>query len=64
MVNEKKFELCDVLDEIKKITYPSTANVRNAEFARKCYPFCECGEGQFIAVLKNLNKNENMKQKY
>jgi len=52
LINEKGFELLNVSDEIKEFTEPSKANIKNAEYARKCYQFNNLGEGQFIAVLK------------
>lgn len=58
MINEKSFELLDVKQEIREITLPSNANLKNADFARKFYPFSGKGEGQFVAVFKNKSDIE------
>ena len=52
-VNNFNYELQDVPESVKKSTVASSANVKNAEFARKFYPFSGEGEGQFVAVFKN-----------
>ncbi len=53
LLDEFNFDIQDVSKEIKNATIASSANVKNAEFARKFYPFSGKGEGQFIAVFKN-----------
>ena len=58
MINEKYFEILDVKQEIRDITLPSNANIKNADFARKFYPFSGKGEGQFVAVFKNKSDTE------
>ena len=45
----------DVPEEIRKSTISSKANVKNADFARKFLPHSGRGEGQFVAVFKNLD---------
>ena len=52
-LNEFNYELQDVSSEVKNSTIPSSAKVKNAEFARKFMPHTGNGEGQFIAVFKN-----------
>ncbi len=54
-LNNFNYELQDVDEIIKKSTNPSKAKVKNGEFARKFYPFSGNGEGQFVAVFKNLD---------
>lgn len=58
-LNNFNFELQDVSIDVKNATIASTANVKNAEFARKFYPFSGEGEGQFVAVFKNLDDLRN-----
>ena len=58
-VENKNFEIVDVSDEIKSVTVPSDAKSKNAEFARKFYPFSGDGEGQFVCVFKNLDDTRN-----
>lgn len=58
MINEKNYEILDVKQEIKEITLPSTAKIKNANFARKFLPFSGSGEGQFVAVFKNNSDAE------
>lgn len=60
LVSEKNFELLDVSDEIKAVTEPASAKVKNSEFARKAYQFNNLGEGQFVAVLKNNSDQERV----
>lgn len=52
------FKLQDVNDEIKKATFPMEDIIENHYFARKFYPFYlkfSKGEGQFVAVFRNLD---------
>ncbi len=56
-LKEFNFELQDVSAEIKNATIPSSANVKNADFARKFMPHTGNGEGQFIAVFKNNDES-------
>ena len=49
------YELVDVPMEVKNFTVASTANVKNSDFARKHYQHTGKGEGQFVAVFKNLD---------
>lgn len=58
LVNNLNYKLEDVPSEIKNLTLPSLANVKNADFARKFYPFTGEGEGQFVAVFSK-NEYEN-----
>lgn len=60
-LKNSSYELVDVPDEIKIVTAKSKANVKNAEFARKFYPFTGRGEGQFVAVFKMSGSEENTK---
>lgn len=52
-------------DEVLKSTLPSNAKVKNGEWARKFYPFCAEGEGQFVAVFENTDDDrfENLHTK-
>lgn len=59
-LNEFNYELQDIPETIKNLTLPSQANVKNADFARKFYPFSS-GEGQFVAVFKNLDSERPTK---
>lgn len=50
------YKIEDVPENIKKSTIASNAKIDNADFARKFYPFSGVGEGQFVAVFKNLDE--------
>ena len=60
-LNEFNYELQDVSTEVKNSTVASNANVENADFARKFYPFSGDGEGQFVAVFKNKDEVRDLK---
>lgn len=59
-LNEFNYELQAVPETVENLTLPSQANVKNAEFARKFYPFSK-GEGQFVAVFINLDSERPTK---
>lgn len=54
-LNEFNYELVDVPQSVKDSTVASSAKIENPDFARKFYPFSGKGEGQFVAVFKNLD---------
>lgn len=47
------FEIVDVPKEIKACTIPAKLDGKKGEYARKFLPFSGKGEGQFVAVFKN-----------
>lgn len=51
------YELQDVPESVKECTVSSNAKVKNGCFARKHYQHTGKGEGQFVAVFKNLDDN-------
>ena len=61
MLENFNYKLVDVPETVKGSTFASVANVENAEFARKVLPFAGKGEGQFIAVFKNLDDDRENK---
>ena len=61
MLENFNYQLVDVPETVKGSTVASVANVENAEFARKFLPFAGKGEGQFIAVFKNLDDDRENK---
>ena len=61
MLENFNYKLVDVPETVKGSTFASVANVENAEFARKFLPFAGKGEGQFIAVFKNLDDDRENK---
>ena len=58
-LNNYDFELEDVDDKIKNVTLASKIKNDNPEKARKFFPFCYSGEGQFVAVFKSNNEYKN-----
>ncbi len=50
------YQLQDVPKQIKNCTIASKVKIKDADFARKCFPFSGVGEGQFVAVFKNLDE--------
>lgn len=58
LTNELGLKLVSVPDEVKSQTVASKLD-KNAEFARKFYPFSGNGEGQFVAVFEKHKETEN-----
>jgi len=58
-LNNFNYEIQDVSNEIKNVTESSNCDFEWKENARKFYPFSGKGEGQFVAVFKNLGSEEN-----
>lgn len=61
MLDKFNYELVDVPESVKNLTIPSTAKVKHPDFARKFLPFSGKGEGQFVAVFKNLDDDRENK---
>lgn len=54
------YEIQDVNKDIKDVTLGSDDKFEWHDKARKFYPFSGKGEGQFVAVFKNLENEENL----
>lgn len=55
-LNNFNYSIEEVNDEIKACTIPANLNGKVGENSRKFLPFTGKGEGQFVAVLKNLDE--------
>lgn len=55
------YELAEIPEEIKAVTKPVVINGKVEENARKFYPHVSRGEGQFVAVFKNLDEERGDK---
>lgn len=54
-LNNFNYKLEEVPETVKKSTIAADLPVENGQEARKFYPFSGKGEGQFVAVFKNLD---------
>lgn len=57
------FEICEVKKSILGTTESCNLPGKNGECARKFFPFSGNGEGQFVAVFKNLDEEESRPEK-